>query len=154
MILYEDTRQKEGKHNLKHEYWEKEGITVERKALSVGDYMLPDGDISVDTKQDIVEICQNMLGAWNQDRRRFTAEVMRARDEGCRLVFLIEDRRYRDIPDLYGEKIWVHSGRIKMGDQLATSMYTMHARYGCEFRFCKPEDAGRIVMEILENEHT
>ena len=96
MIIYEDTRQKVGKHSLKHDFWEKEGITVVRKALSVGDYMLPDGGISVDTKQDVVEICQNMLGVWNQDRRRFTAEVMRARDEGCRLVFLIEDRRYRD----------------------------------------------------------
>ena len=67
-------------------------------------------------------------------------------------MFLIEDGRYLNIADLYGEKIQLRSGLTINGDQLALAMDTMAGRYGCEFRFCRPEDTGRIVKEILQNE--
>lgn len=149
IVLQEDTRQKAEKHALKNEYWASEGIPVIRCKLPFGDYCLAP-KVSVDTKQDVVEICQNMCGSASE-KRRFAAEVIQAMDAGCRLVFLIEDSRYRDIPDLYGEKIALHTGQVIMGDQLAMAMYTMASRYGCEFMFCTPEDAGRRVVEILQD---
>ena len=147
MRIQEDSRQQIGKHTLKNEFWASEGDTVVRCKLPWGDYaLLP--EISVDTKADVVEICQNMCGGM-KEKRRFAEEVKGARDAGCRLVFLIEDDRYQDISDLYGEKIYLHTGQIIKGDQLAMAMQTMAARYECEFRFCAPEDAGRRVKEIL-----
>ena len=147
MRLIEDSRQQMGKHTLKNEFWASEGDTVVRCKLPWGDYALIP-EVSVDTKADVTEICQNMCGSM-REKRRFAEEVKGARDAGCRLVFLIEDRRYQDVSDLYGEKIWLHSGQVIKGDQLAMAMQTMEARYGCEFQFCTPEDAGRRVKEIL-----
>lgn len=148
IYLQEDSRQKKDKHTLKNEFWASQGDTVVRCKLPWGDYCKPP-TASVDTKADVVEICQNMCGSM-KEKRRFAEEVKGARDAGCRLVFLIEDRRYQDVSDLYGEKIYLHSGQTIKGDQLATAMQTMAARYGCEFEFCAPEDAGRRVKEILE----
>lgn len=36
--------------------------------------------------------------------------------------------------------------------QLATAMKTLEERYGCEFLFCKKEDTGRRIIEILGGE--
>lgn len=150
MDILEDSRQKKDKHALKNEFWASKGDTVTRCKLPWGDYCKPP-TASVDTKADVVEICQNMCGSM-KEKRRFAEEVKGARDAGCRLVFLIEDRRYREVSDLYGEKIYLHNGQIIKGDQLATAMQTMAARYGCKFEFCAPEDAGRRVKEILNEE--
>lgn len=147
MDILEDTRQQKGKHTLKNEFWASEGDTITRCKLPWGDYCKPP-TVSVDTKADITEICQNMCGSM-KEKRRFAEEVKGARDAGCRLVFLIEDSRYQNTSDLYGEKIYLHSGRTIKGDQLALAMETMAARYGCEFRFCRPEDAGQVVKDIL-----
>lgn len=149
MIFIEDSRQKKDKHALKNEFWASEGDTVVRCKLPFGDYALVPA-VSVDTKADIVEIAQNMCGPV-AEKRRFAEEVKGAREAGCKLVFLIEDKRYRTVADLYGSKIWTHTGVTIKGDQLALAMETMAARYGCEFRFCAPEDAGRVVKEILNN---
>lgn len=148
MDILEDSRQKKDKHTLKNEFWASQGDTVTRCKLPWGDYCKPPS-VSVDTKADIVEICQNMCGSMSE-KRRFAEEVKGARDAGCRLVFLIEDGRYKTVTDLYGATIFLHTGQTIKGDQLATAMQTMAARYGCEFRFCDPVDAGRIVKEILD----
>lgn len=148
--IIEDVNQKKGKHALKNEYWSSEGVDVIRCHLPFGDYIAAPS-IAVDTKQDIVEITTNMCSGMGE-KRRFREECKKAQAAGCKLIFLIEDPRYERIQDLYGEKVWLHTGQVIMGDQLATAMYTMAARYGCEFRFCRPEDTGRVVMEILNDE--
>lgn len=150
MDILEDSRQKKDKHTLKNEFWASQGDTVVRCKLPWGDYCKPPA-ISVDTKADIVEIAQNMCGSM-KEKRRFADEVKGARDSGCKLVFLIEDARYNVVADLYGERIHLHTGQTIGGDQLALAMETMAARYGCEFRFCRPEDAGRVIKEVLNNE--
>ena len=66
------------------------------------------------------------------------------------LVFLIEDKHYTEIDDLFGERIWIHDGRIIPGDSIAQEMYSFQERFGVRFRFCSPADAGRMVVEILE----
>ena len=53
MILLEDTRQQEGKHKNIEQYCKRHNITIVRQKIDAGDYMLPDGKISVDTKQDL-----------------------------------------------------------------------------------------------------
>lgn len=53
MILISDTRQQAGKHNNIERYCRKNGIEMISQKCEVGDYMFPDGKISVDTKQDL-----------------------------------------------------------------------------------------------------
>ena len=53
MTLLCDTRQQEGKHKNIEQYCKRHGIEMVRQCLKVGDYMFPDGTISVDTEQDL-----------------------------------------------------------------------------------------------------
>lgn len=148
-VILEDTRQKESKHETKHEHWTDNGIRVFRNKLIVGDYALPPS-VSVDTKQDISEIAANMCGSI-KERKRFLRECKLAKDIGCRLVFLIEDKRYHSIDDLFGKKVWILSEpkRAITGDQLAMAMFTMKERYGVYFIFCDPEDSAKMIYKIL-----
>lgn len=57
MIILEDTRQQEKKHEVKHQYFRLVGIHWNRTALYCGDYTLPaDQSICIDTKKDIAEL--------------------------------------------------------------------------------------------------
>jgi hypothetical protein len=57
MILLEDTRQQEKKHEVKHQYFRSVGIHWNRTCLYCGDYTLPaDQSICIDTKKDIAEL--------------------------------------------------------------------------------------------------
>lgn len=149
--IIEDSRNKVGKHELKHRYWEENGTVVIRSALPYGDYIKAP-KIAIDTKQDLSEIGNNMCGAVSE-KKRFTAECVKAKEAGSKLIFLIENnKKVHTIEDLYGKQIYLHNGRLLSGDQLATAMHVMSNRYGCEFMFCDPKDSARIIMELLENE--
>ena len=53
MILLCDTRQQEGKHKNIEQYCKRHNIEMVKQKLDVGDYMLPGGKVSIDTKQDL-----------------------------------------------------------------------------------------------------
>ena len=61
MIIQEDTRQKAGKHDLKHDFFQNSNIGVVRCKLPFGDYA-PIPPVSIDTKEDMEEIAQNICG--------------------------------------------------------------------------------------------
>ena len=149
MIIVEDTRQKADKHKAKNDYWSEHGDAVIRCKLPFGDYAQAPKK-AVDTKVGSTEIAGNMCGSMSE-KRRFREECSGARDAGCELIFLIEDDLFGSIADLYGAKIPIHTGQIIPGDQLARAMEVMSARYGCRFEFCRPEEAGRRVKELLED---
>ena len=57
MLILEDTRQVESKHEIKHQWFLEHGIHCNRSALQCGDYQLPgDGSVAIDTKKDIQEL--------------------------------------------------------------------------------------------------
>lgn len=150
MIIIEDTRQQTNKHNAKHKAFTDAGDRVFRCKLIVGDYCIAPS-VSVDTKQDIKEIASNMCGSI-AEKQRFARECKIANEIGCKLVFLIEDNKYKCIEDLYGKKIWMHSKSVIQGDQLALAMITMQNRYGVEFQFCSPNETADRIKQILTNE--
>ena len=147
-VIIEDSRQKRGKHEEKRVYFENHGIIVKRAQLPFGDYVIMPS-IVVDTKADIVEIAQNLCGSV-AERNRFAEEMKNAKLAGVKLVFLIEDKRFDEISDLYETKMKLHSGKVIRGEQLATAMSICEVRYGCRFEFCSPEEAGHKIIEILE----
>lgn len=152
-VILEDTRQQAGKHDAKHEWWAERGFTLVRSKLAFGDYCKPP-EIVVDTKASIQELALDI----DQEHDRFRRELVGARAAGVRLVVLVENDA--GVVDLEGLSRWIEpevefrkrkfAQRRILGSRLAKACATMEFRYGVEFRFCAPEDAARVVNEILE----
>ena len=152
-VILEDTRQQAGKHDVKHEWWAERGFTLVRSKLAFGDYCRPP-EVAVDTKASIQELALDI----DQEHARFRRELVGARDAGTRLYVLVENDA--GVVDLEGLAGWVEpdvdfrkrrfAQRRIEGVRLAKACATMQARYGVTFRFCAPEDAARMVSEILE----
>lgn len=149
MIIQEDTRQQAGKHNIKHAFFENADVGVVRCKLPFGDYA-PVPPVSIDTKKDMDEIAQNICG---NAHIRFINECKAARDAGCKLIILVENTvGIRDISQVH---IWqnprsCYSPNCVQGPRLQKAMETISTRYGTEFRFCEPEEAGGIIIQIIE----
>lgn len=147
MTIIEDTRQKNGQHELKHRNFEEMGVELVRNMLPFGDYALAP-TISVDTKADMAEIASNI----GSDHQRFKRECVAARKAGCQLIILVENTEgissVNDVhrwinPDL------IYRPRAITGDRLEKAMKTMSERYGVRFEFCTPEDSAKKIMELL-----
>jgi len=158
MILLSDTRQQEGQHRNVEAYCKRMGIELVRQKLDVGDYMLPDGKISVDTKQDILELSHNVMSA---DHRRFKAECIRAQEQGIQLIILVEE-----IPPFGRLDMWeVPKFRTcdrfhRIGDPmtlvhpaaLRRACITMQIKYGVKFRFCTRRQSPARIIKYLKGE--
>lgn len=89
MMIIEDTRNQQGKHDLKREYFERHGITVVRSKMYVGDYTLPtDQSVCIDTKNSIQELVSDICG---KSHTRFRDELVRAQEAGIKLIVLVEN---------------------------------------------------------------
>lgn len=123
-----------------------------REKLDVGDYMTShDAKISVDRKQNLAEVCNNLC----QGYRRFTAECQRAKDAGIHLVVLVEHSgRIKKIEDVAA---WTNP-RLKKspyavsGVRLQYIMMRVAIEYGVEWQFCEKRNTGKKIIEILSRE--
>lgn len=154
MVIIEDTRQQKGRHDLKHEHFEADGISLIRCKLPFGDYSLPPA-VAVDTKKGLEEICGNICGA-AEEHKRFKRECIAARDAGCHLYILVENDE--GITDLEQVHTWINPRVVRFpncaqGPQLQKAMRTMSERYGVTFLFCAFEDSAEIIEGILKNGH-
>ena len=158
LILLEDSRQQRGKHRNIEAYCKRMGIELVRQKLDVGDYMFPGGKISVDTKQDIMELCKDIM---SNDHRRFRDECIRAQEHGIQLVILIEEYPPYGKVDLWEVPRWQSSGKYhKYGDPmtlvpptaLRKAMLTMMEKYGVHFMFCSRLQSPARVIKILRGE--
>ena len=145
MIIYADTRQKDGKHTKKHEQIEKLGYTLEHKALSIGDYMIEGKDnISIDTKQNLDEVASNVF----DESGRFMREVRKAYQNKVKLIVLIEQggkiKSIEDVPQ------WNSKHSKITGRGLSNRLFRIHVAYGTEFLFCDKRVTGKRIVELLE----
>ena len=158
MVIFEDTRQQVGQHRNIETYCRRMGIILERRCLSVGDYMLPDGQISVDTKADILELSHNVMSI---DHRRFRAECERANELGIQLIVLVEEAPPLGRLDLWEVPRFRDSNRFhRYGDPmtlvdpraLRKACITMQERYGVKFRFCNRRQSPARMVRYLRGE--
>lgn len=125
---------------------------------------------AVDTKYGIEELVEDVCG---KSHERFRDECILAQNNGIKLIVLVENQETR----IKGPDIWnpyiaqlseLHSwrnprlfildrktGRQKYpratrGITLQKACFTMQKKYGVRFEFCRPKDAGRRVVELLE----
>ena len=156
MPLIEDVNNKLGQHQAKNEYWQSIGEHVVRCKLPYGDYILPPR-VVVDTKRDVCELAMDI----NNDHERFRNAAIKARDMGSAKWILTENEDgiecLADLAD-WLEPIEHYEMRRRRnpksqrfcGSRLAKACVTMGHKYGLTFDFCKPEDAGARVLEILK----
>ena len=158
MILQVDSRQKEGKHKLKHEYFESLGIKLVTSKMIVGDYCIPsNGSIVVDTKKDMMELYGDMI----QQHERFRDECILAQEAGIKLYILVENtndiKELKDVAtDKWKNPLWFKYYKYKntlkppvKNVTLMKMLYTMQTKYDVEFVFCTPEEAGKKILELL-----
>ena len=151
MYFIEDTRNQIGKHELKHQAFEAAGDKLIRCKLPVGDYALFP-KISVDTKESMQEIAQN-IGGSTQEHNRFRNELKLAREYGCQLFVLVENED--GIEELEQVQYWTnprlaYSEKAINGPQLFRAMTTMQERYGVIFLFCRPSEAAGTIKVLLQ----
>lgn len=172
MLLLEDTRQQAGKHDIKHKWFEENGVELRRCCLYVGDYTLPaNQSICIDTKNSIQELVQDM----QTDHVRFRAELQRAQEAGIKLYILVENdfqwisqkknifnTPVTCIKDLFrwkNPRAFIFKGgkqaypNCAKGSWLAKCCMTCESKYGCKFVFCKPEESAETIIKILENRY-
>ena len=144
-VLYEDTRNKVGKHKNVAEYCEKHGIQLVRKKLDIGDYMFPDGKIAIDTKRDLDELATNLMN--RNDSARFWREVRRAHEQHVKLVILCECggqvKTINDVPK------WRSKYSPVTGRRLINEMIRLEMSYGVLWQFCDKRSTARRIVELL-----
>ncbi len=140
------------------------GVQYFRSKMYVGDYQSLDNPrLVIDRKKDLQEICGNVC----QQHERFKAELLRAKEQGIKLVILCEHGA--DVKSLEDVYFWqnprkyqirwktVNGKRVKDiisakavdGNQLYKSLCTIRDRYGVSFIFCTKEETGQKIIEIL-----
>ena len=135
------------------------GIDVKKLDL-LGSYK-----VSVDTKRDIAEIIGNICGPQHD---RFRDEVILAQRNQIKLYVLVENADgVSTLADLdrwenprAKMKKWIRgedgsrkqvpvSPNATKGSTLAKAMRTMQEEYDVRFLFCRPEETGREILELL-----
>lgn len=125
------------------------GCTVERRALSYGDYTaettLPDGTtysladkLVIERKMNLDELC----ACFGKGRARFKREFDRAKADGAKVILLVESGSW--------EKAYAGKYRsLYTPAALVASMFAWMERYGMAPQFCPAELSGRLIAGIL-----
>lgn len=148
-MLYVDSREKwtqQGSNDVHIKaYLDRHSVPYEVRALSVGDYMIEGGRVSVDRKKNLDELAHNLLN--RSDKSRFWREVRRSRENGVKLYVLCEHggaiKSIRDVSK------WRSRYSGISGRSLMDEIYKAHISYGVEFLFCDKRSTARRIMEIL-----
>jgi ribosome-associated protein len=170
MLILVDSRQQEGKHNLKEKWFAEHGIETRRTKLYVGDYTLPtDQSVCIDTKKDIQELVGDICG---KQHERFRNECIRAQEAGIKLIILVENRgghikdniiqpTITSLAELHrwkNPRLFIFYGgkqkypRATRGITLQRACMTLKAKYGVEFLFTTPEKSAEKIVELLNGE--
>lgn len=191
-----DRAQKAGKHEIKHDWLREHGCELIDLPLPVGDYIAVTKEVedtikrrgerlkkmdllavtrtTIDTKQNLLEVCNNLVGS---SHRRFRDEAILAQQNGIRFIVLVEEgtkvKSLNDVEHWANPRRWqyckkngistrgdveaeiaefVRNGGDKpptSGVQLSKMMRTMSDRYGIVWEFCDKRHTGEKIVELL-----
>ena len=166
MVIQIDSRQKMNKkhHKIKEQWFIDHGHEIVRSKCLVGDYVCPSrGSVAVDTKQHCGELYSDLI----QDHKRFRDECINAQRYGIKLYILVEDehgmKEPKDILKWRNPRMLLYFKQKKIAErngtappkppasnvQLLKIMNSMSRDYGVTFMFCRTEEAGQIIVELL-----
>lgn len=146
-VLYEDDRQKKGKHLNIDENCRKYCISKERVRLKNSDYLLDSNDQNalawVDTKRDWSEIGGNVCGSKDK-KKNFEQELKRASDDEKTLFIVVES--------VLPLEEWVNPNRkgIYGWRDVQKRINVLEKKYS-DVRFiqCSPDAVFFVVLGIL-----
>ena len=152
MVLVVDTREKPRAIKGILAEFDRQGVTVVRRALKFADYWNPDNpNVIIDRKRNLGEVASNVT----VDRPRFVREIERCKRAGCHMIVLVEHgNRIRKLEDVIG---W-NNPRLKesplavSGVRLFKIMKAMELYYGFEWQFCNKQSTGKRIISILGGE--
>jgi len=162
MVIQIDSREKVRAIRKIVEEFDRQGVIHPTSKLYVGDYMNYDNPrVVVDRKQNLTELCSNVT----QDHERFRTELIKAQEVDIKLIILIEHgsdvtclediiwwvnpRSYKRVKDDKTEKWKTVETKATTGETLFNILTTLRRKYGCEYRFCKKEETGKRIIELL-----
>ena len=143
-MIIVDSREKKNQHIL--DYFDRIGEQYQIRKLSTGDYVDSDrADLTIDRKKDLQELAGNVCTTDG----RFWREVRRSKEEGLKMIVLIEHggqiKTMNDVPK------WRSKYSRVTGRMLFEQMFRIHVAYGVEFLFCDKRNTGRRILELLRN---
>lgn len=150
MIIIQDFREKHGFHNEIEEYCKKNSILLYRMKLDVGDYMLgsfedgkykPFGNKSVDTKQDLSELANDLY----KDKLQFNKKYRKCYDKKTQLYILVEE----PINTLSDILRWQSKYSKLSGKMLLDLIDRVRKSYGVKFVFCDKTRTAQTIIDIL-----
>jgi ERCC4-type nuclease len=167
MNIIIDTREKPQAIKKIVAEFDKHGIKYVRSKLLCGDYQsLDNARLVIDRKQDLQELCGNVC----QQHERFKNELIRAIEQGIKIVILCEHGEdIKSLEDVWfwqnprrtavrwktvnGKKVKeIVSAKAVNGNQLYKSLCTIRDRYNVDFVFCNKKDTGKRIIEILNGD--
>lgn len=109
----------------------------------------PPGRVSVDRKQNLGEVVGNVC----QQHKRFSAECLRAKEAGIKLIFLVEHggaiKTMEDVREWKNPRL-DYSPYAVSGKRLYQIMKTYESKYGVRWEFCDKRSTGRKIAELLK----
>lgn len=152
-VILTDTRQQKEKHILKE--FDNQGILHIRTNLPSADYMALrynikngmylDYSILIDSKKDLLEICNNLCR--KSEHERLIREVELGQKLGCKkFVFLIGEDEINSADDI---KKWRSKYTKVTGEKLLKIMITFSKHHNCNFIFISKEKMGEKIIELL-----
>lgn len=144
-MIIVDTREKKWDHI--RAYFDAHDVDYSIKKLNTGDYFSTEqGDVVVDRKQNLQELCGN-LSKGEHNIIRFVNECKRAKSDHIRLVVLVEGTTCRSVKDVaeWKSKYSKHTGKW-----LTDKMFNLTVSYGVEWQFCKKNETAKKILEILQ----
>lgn len=163
MVIQIDSREKQRAIKQIIAEFEQQGIKHPISKLLVGDYMNYDNPrLIIDRKQNLLELCSNI----GQGHERFRRELQRAQENEIKLIILVEHgeniqrladviwwqnpRRFKWIKDERGRRRLIET-KAMQGETVYKILCTLEKKYGCQFLFCKKEETGKRIVELLRN---
>ena len=137
-----DSREKKNKNIT--DYFDRNHIEYEIKKLDTGDYMSSGNpNISIDKKFGLTELASNLC---TKDCARFYREVRRAKENGIKLIILIESGKIKSLADV---SQWSSKYSKISGSRLQAEMYRVGIAYNIQFEFCSKQSTGKRIVELL-----
>lgn len=150
-LIFVDSREQAHERKRIIEQINKLGYPTHVQQQYVGDYRFYGNDYFViDRKKTLSELSQNVT----VDHERFVREIERAQRNNTVILVLIEEGdEYQCLEDV---KKWTNpqanpnNPRKMTGDKLYKILTKMREEYDIDFMFCKKENTGKAIVNILE----
>ena len=127
-------------------YFERHQILYEVRCLPTGDYTYEGSNIVVDRKCGLSEVASNLLN--RNDSARFWREVRRAKEQGLKLIILVEaGPSVKNINDVAR---WKSKYSPVSGRSLIDAMIRTEMSYGVVWKFCSKASTAKRIIELLE----